>query len=169
LILEAASLSSSIGQWDRLALEAHHLKKIGAMARQEGEEGVWEECEERIKGLEKECAAFRTQVCGWETPRSLESTTSKTCSHNASIPSAFLFSSRPQSLLLSSSQDVRDCYLEIRTLTRTKADAEALLRLRRMYGAWATSQHDFKLDTGRVATRPALFSMSHLYLPDMAL
>ncbi|TFJ81189.1 hypothetical protein NSK_007479 [Nannochloropsis salina CCMP1776] len=62
LILEAASLSSSIGQWDRLALEAHHLKKIGAMARQEGEEGVWEECEERIKGLEKECAAFRTQV-----------------------------------------------------------------------------------------------------------
>jgi len=35
---------------------------MAALARQEGEEEVKEECEERMGGLERECEALRTQV-----------------------------------------------------------------------------------------------------------
>ncbi len=63
LITEAAHLSNEVGQWDRLSLETAHMRDMATLAKQEGEEEVREECEERMRGLEKECEALRTQVC----------------------------------------------------------------------------------------------------------
>lgn len=68
LITEAARLSDGVGLWDRLSLETAHIRDMAALAKQEGEEEVREECEERMAGLEKECEALRTQV-GWEVER----------------------------------------------------------------------------------------------------
>ena len=62
LITEAAHLSNEVGQWDRLSLETTHIREMAALARQEGEEEVKEECDERMGGLERECEALRTQV-----------------------------------------------------------------------------------------------------------
>ncbi|GAB5037736.1 peptide chain release factor 2 [Nannochloropsis oceanica] len=68
LITEAARLSDGVGLWDRLSLETAHIRDMAALAKQEGEEEVREECEERMAELEKECEALRTQALLLSSP-----------------------------------------------------------------------------------------------------